>query len=139
MCISVFPSMCPFDSETMSNEDFWPIKMFLTCKTKMILYINIIFVRVLCAFFLGISATRRSSEYEGKPKLFLFRLNKDKSTRPVSGLLDLSYIHKKLKQTLARIYFSFLWNYRRSKKLETCQVGKLAQHCENVSNPSLEL
>ena len=73
--------------------------------------------------------------------LFL-RNNKAKSTWQVSSLLDLPYIHRKLRQTLAlcwpqlaRVCFSLLWTCWKLNKLETRQVEKLVQHHQNISNP----
>ena len=67
--------------------------------------------------------------------------NKSKSTWQVLNLLDLPYIHRKLKQTLAPCWqqvamgcFGFLWTCWRLTKLETCQLAKLVQYHQNISN-----
>ena len=74
-------------------------------------------------------------------KTGLLRHNKSKSTWQVSNLLDLPYIHRKLKQTLAPCWqqvamgcFGFLWTCWRLNKLETRQVAKLVQSHQNISN-----
>ena len=63
------------------------------------------------------------------------RQDKNKNTWLFSSLLDLQYVHRTLKQTLApcgpqvaRVYFTFLWTCWRLNKLEKGQVGKLVQH-----------
>ena len=73
------------------------------------------------------------------------RQDKNKNTWLFSSLLDLQYVHRTLKQTLApcgpqvaRVYFSFLWTCWRLNKLEKGQVGKLVQHHQNISNPLLD-
>ena len=75
----------------------------------------------------------------------IWRQNKGKNTFQVSSLLDIPYIHRKLSETLAlcraeviRVCFSFLRTNKRLKKLETCQVGKIAQLHQHMLNPLIE-
>ena len=84
-----------------------------------------------------------NSDYEQKKNWSFW--DRKKSTWQDSSLMDLPYVHWKLKQTLApccpqiaRVCFSFLWTCWRLNKLETCPVGKLVQHHQNILNPWTE-
>ena len=69
------------------------------------------------------------------------RQNKDKSTWWISSWLDLPYIRRKLRVTLAlcwpyvaRSCLCFLCKCWKWNKLKTCQAGKLGKNHQNISN-----